>query len=80
MVVMDEFWERTERMHEKTEKTEKNKMQRHMERMAFDREMMKDFFGMMQDFREHQDSIFKDLTTNLPIDQVLQGQVEVMGK
>ena len=46
---MDEYWDRIERMHQVTKK---KKMQKCSERMQFDREIMHDFFGMMQEFRE----------------------------
>ena len=46
---VEEFWARSERMHSEAER---NKMARHRERLQFDREVMNDFLGMMQSFKE----------------------------
>ena len=56
MVDVDEFWARTEKIHEASES---NKMVRHRERMQFDREVMNEFFGMMQGFKELKEYFFE---------------------
>ena len=49
MLDVDEFWARTERMDEVSER---NKVLRNRERMQFDKDVMNEFFGMMQGFRD----------------------------